>query len=241
MKAHVNLGESLNFFLKDALLIYKRDRGNLSSNDADVFLTQHPVTVDGKGVPSLGTANLVDRSFLRSLLMDLQGTLPVEILPENVLARTVESICWWVPAAKRVMYYMADRSPELSALSGGMFPQPALLFEASAGNLRIRALAEDKRPDAKTKLFRAPYWNVSDVGVVCLGSTRAPKEAGVASIARWEASFFESEFTHANAVHRLTEHPLGFAGLWTELKGAPAFPSQHLSSANQTLEQFLRA
>ncbi len=241
MNANVSVGESLNYKLRDALLIYERDRVYYSSHESSIFLAQHPVEIAADGIPFLGAASLVDRSFLQKLLADLQGTLPVEILPDNVLARMIDSVCWWVPATTRVMYYMKDRSPELNALSGGVFPQPALLFEARRSCLSVRALAENKRPDASTKLFRAPYWNVGDGGNVCLGSTRSPKEATVFSMKRWEDSFFESEFTHANGSHRLTEHPKGFTGLWAELKDARSFPTQYLSDAHETLEQFLRA
>jgi PRTRC genetic system protein B len=138
------------------------------------------------------------------------------------------------------MFYLKDRSPELEALSGKIFPQPALLFRVNHGALSIRALKDNGRPTAKTPLYRAPYWNVSDRGDVCLGSTRVPDELSIDTLARWEASFFESEFSHQNGQQRLTKHPAGFIGMWKSLTGKKSFPVQHLADTKETLAQFLK-
>jgi PRTRC genetic system protein B len=106
--------------------------------------------------------------------------------------------------------------------------------------LDIRALAENKRPTPDTPMYVAPYWNVSDNGSVCLGSTKSPREASVKSLPRWEASFFESEFTHANAHSGLTNHPGGFMGLWLSLIGKKKFPVEYLRDAKETLAKFLK-
>jgi len=38
---------------------------------------------------------------------------------------------------------------------------------------------------------------------------------------------------------KLTNHPGGFVGLWTELAGKPQFPTEYLVPARQTLQQFV--
>ena len=242
MRASVGLGQSVSLALKGALLMYRQDinRGG-STNTPSLFLTQHEVKVDGEGIPSLGPAGLVDRSFMQALIQAVRGTVPVEILPGNVVARTPETLCWWVPASRRTMFYQHDRSPELSELSGHLYPQPALVFSVQNSCLSIRALETNNRPGAATRLYRAPYWNVSDDGRVCLGTARAPRETTFESMARWEACFFESEFTHANAHQTLTKHSDGFIKLWCELKGAALFPSEYLADAGQTLAEFVRS
>jgi PRTRC genetic system protein B len=175
-----------------------------------------------------------------ALIQQLRGSLPSEFLPENVLMRTQETIVWWTPATTRPMFYATDKGAELEQLSGKRFPQPALVLRAHSGSLDIRALAESKRPTPDTPMYVAPYWNVSDNGSVCLGSTKAPREASVKSLPRWEASFFESEFTHANAHTGLTKHPGGFMGLWLSLIGKKKFPVEHLRDAKETLTKFLK-
>ena len=119
-----------------------------------------------------------------------------------------------------------------------IFPQPALVWLAMDHSLSIRALKENRRPAADTKLCVAPYWNVYDTGSVCLGSMRAPDASTVASIPQWEQSFYESEFTHGN-VGRLTRHPGGFEGLWKKLAGQEEFPADSLIELPETVEEFL--
>jgi PRTRC genetic system protein B len=94
-------------------------------------------------------------------------------------------------------------------------------------------------PTGRRRFYRAPYWNVSDNGLVCLGDTRTPDGGGVSSLQQWETSFFESAFTHQNSHARLTTHPKGFVGLWRELAGKTSFPERYLASADQTLGQYL--
>jgi PRTRC genetic system protein B len=107
--------------------------------------------------------------------------------------------------------------------------------------LRVRALAQAKRPTAATKLFVAPYYNTDgETGVVCQGSMREPEERGVAAIGQWELAFFQSAFTHQTGVHRLTSHPEGFSGLWRSLQGKKRFPADYLVPANETVLDFAR-
>ena len=108
------------------------------------------------------------------------------------------------------------------------------------GELKIRALTENKRPDASTKLAVAPFWNLSDDGRVCTGTMRRPDSASVASIPAWERGFYESAFTHAN-VGRLTRHEGGFEGLWSGLAGKrTAVSARDTDRLPQTLAQFVR-
>ena len=148
-------------------------------------------------------------------------------------------IAWWTASCRKQMFY--ENSEGIAAgLNGRKFPQPPLVWRVKNGDLRIRALAENKRPAAQTKLLVAPFWNLSDDGRVCTGTIRHPESATVASIPAWERGFYESAFTHAN-VGRLTRHPNGFEGLWTELadKRKP-FPAKTLITLPETLAQFVR-
>jgi PRTRC genetic system protein B len=121
-----------------------------------------------------------------------------------------------------------------------MFPQPALVWRVAQGDLKIRALCDNKRPDAKTTLAVAPFWNLSDDGRVCLGTMRSPENASVTSIEAWEHGFYESAFTHAN-VGRLTRHEGGHDALWAELAGKRRpFPTNALIRLPQTLAQFIQ-
>lgn len=239
MDTHVNLKSTASYELREALLVYSCDRSP-GNNNGTAFVTKHAVNHTASGAPSLGPGAPLGESDVVTLIEQLRGSLPSEFLPENVLMRTQETIVWWTPATTRPMYYAADKGDELARLNGKKLPQPALVLRARRGCLDIRALRENKRPTPATKMCVAPYWNVSDNGSVCLGSTNAPQEASVSSMERWESSFFESEFSHANAHSGLTDHPAGFMGLWLSLIGKKTFPVEHLRDAKETLAQFLK-
>ncbi len=240
MQAQINLSSTLSFELREALLVYRSDRASHHAKNPDSFVSKHPVHLSSEGVPSLGAGSALGKSDVTDLLRQLQGSLSVEFLPLHVLARTQESIVWWAPAAVRPMFYAKEKGREVALLSGKRFPQPGLVFRAQPGSLEVRAVACPDRPEADTPLYRAPYWNVSDQGGVCLGSARVPREVMIASLPRWEEGFFQSEFTHPNAVKKLTEHPGGFIGLWASLIGRRTFPIECLAGAGETLNQLLQ-
>jgi PRTRC genetic system protein B len=157
---------------------------------------------------------------------------------ENVLAKGDRMIVWWTRASLRQMFY-ENSEQNCAKLNGRTFPQPALVWRVVNGDLRIRALTMNQRPGASTALAVAPFWNLSDDGRVCTGTMRRPDHATAASIPDWERGFYESAFTHAN-VGRLTRHPRGFQGLWSELldKRTP-FPIKMLIQLPQTLAEFV--
>jgi PRTRC genetic system protein B len=240
LQAQINLSSTMSFELREALLIYRTDRQSHDSKGPGSFVTKHPVTLNAHGAPSLGAGAPLGKSDVTDLLKQLLGSISVEFLPSCVLAHTQESIVWWTPPAVRPMFYAKEKGREVTLLSGKRFPQPGLIFRAQPNHLDVRAVACPDRPRPDTPLYRAPYWNVNDQGDVCLGTTRIPSEVAIASLSRWEAAFFESEFTHPNAARKLTEHPGGFIGLWTSLIGKRRFPIEHLADAKETLTQFLQ-
>ena len=202
-------------------------------------MTLHEVTHQKHAPPNLGPAQPLTLSFVESLVRSLYGTSNAEILPKNVLANGDRMIAWWTPACRRQMFYESP-AQDVTQFNGRTFPQPPLVWRVENGDLKIRALAENKRPKADTTMAVAPFWNLSDDGRVCTGSMRRPDSAAVASIIQWERGFYESAFTHAN-VGRLTRHSGGFEGLWTELADKrKRFPVATLIRLPQTLAQFVR-
>jgi len=231
MQVQIAIGENHRFELREALLVYHGNR--------TTFITKHEVTPQQNAAPTLGPAQPLTVAFIESLVRSLGGGAAAEVFPENILAKSDRMIAWWTPAQRRQMFYQHSEG-KAADLNGRIFPQPPLVWRVADGQLRIRALAENKRPVAETKLAVAPYWNLSDNGAVCLGSMRRPESASVAVISDWERGFYESAFTHAN-VGRLTRHTGGFEGLWSSLTGKRRlFPSETLIVLPQTLAQFVR-
>jgi PRTRC genetic system protein B len=109
-------------------------------------------------------------------------------------------------------------------LNGKVFPQPPLVWRVSDGTLSVRALTLNKRPYADTRMAVAPFWNLSDSGLVCAGSMRCPSGVSISTMKAWEKGFYESAFTHAN-VGRTTRHKRGFEFFGAAWQGREhAFP-----------------
>ena len=229
MKAGIEIGTSHDFKLETALLLY-RDQGK-------TFVTHHQV-VHGPTL-SLGPAKMLSISFLKNLLRSFRMNTTLEVLPENVIAHGDDTVAWWTPAQPRQMFF-DDPTEKMTAVSGRIFPHPALVFVAKDSSIWVRALAESKRPGASTILYAAPYWNMAEDGAVCLGNMRTPDTNGVNAIAPWERGFFESAFSHAGGTVRITSYKSGFEGLWKALADATGpFPIEHLVSTKETLASYL--
>src|SRR2546422_8384723 len=110
MNAHVDIGGSEVLSLKGALLVYKgRNRAFVTWHDA-----RHDAT---QGAPFLGEAQEVTTDFVHHIAQGLGAAVPTEILPENILARTAETMAWWTPAIVRIMFFAAH-DPEAHKLNG---------------------------------------------------------------------------------------------------------------------------
>lgn len=188
----------------------------------------------------LGEGSLVTPQMLLEIMASLGRPLSLELLPERVLARSDDTIIWRSPAQRRRMFFSAAlRDPAVTKLSGAIFPHPPLLCKARGKYLWVRALRQEGRPEADTRMFLAPYWNCYDNGAVCTGSMHIPQERAAKVIDSWEEAFFASEFTHGAGVKRHTHHPEGLLAMWLELREQETFPAKYLVSARQTLEEFI--
>jgi len=231
MNVHLRIGDNRSFALKQAVLLYQ--------DGSRAFATLHEVKHQPNQAPYLASGQSVTTGFLETLSKGLGASMAAEVLPEHVLARTPDLIAWWCRARQRLMFF-GEGSSEARALNGKMYPHPALVFMIQARELFVRALAENRRPTANTRLCNAPYWNTDTHGRVCLGSMRVPDETGVASLEGWEIAYFASEFTHPSGAVRLTSHPGGFLGLWSSLAGRHrVFPVKLLAESTQTLQEFV--
>jgi PRTRC genetic system protein B len=232
MDVHVRTGDNRIFALKQAVLVYQE--GNRA------FATLHEVKSRSDGPSYLCAGQSVTTGFLETLAKGLGASMAAEVLPENVLARTPGLIAWWSRAQARLMFF-GDGNAETKKLNGKMYPHPALVFLIHGRELFVRALAEDARPKADTRLKSAPYWNTDSAGRVCLGSMRVPEEVSVGSLSSWENAYFASEFTHPSGAVRLTTYPGGFRGLWSRLAGRKHnFPVKFLVDSKQRLQDFVQ-
>lgn len=234
------MGSSRDFLLSRALLLYGESDYN-GYPYRQPFVTVHDVFHEPNGEILLSPAQLATPAMLATLMAGVGQSIPVEILPECVLARTADMVVWWSPAKCRPLFFrgMNDDKALADRLNGKQYPQPPLLFKASGKSLWVRALRENQRPEATTKLCMAPYWNCYDNAVVCTGSMEIPQQKSVTAIEKWEHSFFHSAFTHAAGVKKHTRFPGGVLALWRNLQGQKRFPSKYLVPLPETLQQFV--
>lgn len=231
MQFGIAVGGELEMKLDQAILLYRSDGYRHMA-------TVHSVVQKAPdGAPVLGAGALLTTATLRKLSRELGTSSVVEVLPDYVVARTPELLAWWRPAATRRMFFRAES--ELAELSGRPFPHPSLLFVVREGGLYVRALFKSCRPGADTELAAAPYWNVGSDGGVCAGTMGAPNENSVASIAGWEAAFWQSEFTHPGGGGKVTKARGGTTALWKRLAGKQRFPTKTLLET-ETLAEYLR-
>ncbi len=233
----VKLGHRNTVNLSRAILIYESKGGGYGSQQ-DTFASVHDVRLEG-AVPVLEPGSAITLEALRELSRFLSRTRALELLPEHVLAVAPETLVWFEPAWPRVMFYECS-DPCLQSLSGQTFPQPALLFIASARQLKVLALDDDARPTSDTPVYVAPYWNTTPAAV-CLGTTALPESLSVKDTWAYSSAFFASAFTHGSGVKLYTGWGGSMGELWQHVKNLGYFPRGHLVPADQTLGGLLGA
>lgn len=160
------------------------------------------------------------------------------ILPERLIAYDRGLMAWHCPSAYRPIHFQTNND-KLNKLSGKMVFHPHLLFIVSRG-MSVFALAGCGKPGLDTPVCRAPYHNIWETGNLCVGSAKMPNAVHHGLLHEYEQSFFRSAFTHSNVnADRLTAHPGGHLGLWTEMcmNNVMLFPSRYLVPTPQTVKQ----
>ncbi len=214
--------------LEHALLIYS------------TFVTIHDVGSESdKLVIKPGT--LATSEALRAALQHLMPEQDTnsEFIPETLLAKGVGYMVWWVkPARRNVWFKCQEMGPERS----GEVPNPGLIMAVTPSSWHLWAVKGAARPNLKTKLYQAPYFNVYHSGSLCTGSIDMPRDADFFNTSKWEQAFFGSFFTHPNVheVGQLIKKGSCYR-FWLDLLDGKhkTFPSQQLVDRNATLADVL--
>lgn len=233
MKAIVTIGGNQTLRLAHAILVYQ----GVIAERGSAYLTVHDVALQESGPPMLKQGRPADLSFLRALAASVQMALPPEILPDYVLCRTPDRVVWWSEAGLKPMYF--SESSQLGEVTGRVFPHPALVWKLEGRRLFVRALRENARPTASTRLYVAPYWNTDLNGAVCLGTMKRPNRVSVTTLREWELGYFGSLFTGQNGGGERIKGKGGLVNLWRQLAGKEAFPVGRLVESGETLIDFV--
>lgn len=240
-------GASVQYELKHALLIYE-------GSDKNLACTTHKIA-NYHGRPTITAGQPITVSGLESLIQSLGKSSGATFLPATVLSLGIERVIWWCPAGRRRIWFKPDnrfnknltpqQTAELKALgklNGQWVHWPALLFMAGRG-LSVFALAANVRPEANTPLYQAPCWNLHDGGM-CAGNLKLPT-VSPDNLPTFEKAFFDSSFTHHSGGNKLTRHPQGHTGLWTELAARKTAPdlkywTKQLVRTNHTVNSLIK-
>jgi PRTRC genetic system protein B len=132
-------------------------------------------------------------------------------------------VMWYRPAMKRVLNF----DTILKIKGSSTVEVPATLYVLINTNLYIYALMTNDRPELKTKLYKAPFFNIYDDGRVCLGTARVGsvrEKTFELEAHRYERAFFMAEQNGGGGTQNTCKTPL--AALWNGLiKKKGPFPS----------------
>jgi PRTRC genetic system protein B len=232
-KFEVMAGTDAAMTLFQAILLYRGD------GDA-TFATVHsigtkgdmPVILDGKALTPAAAVRLARSLSKRAT----RGGF----VPPNLLYIDGETMAWWLPPARR---HIAFRAPELGAPERGeVVPHPGLVFSVGTGkSWCVWAVRGTDRPTEQTELYRAPYFNVSEDGVICSGNVTLPDGTTAEKIDAWNAAFFGSFFTHPNANGALVTYKGGAFKFWRDMLDGKIgeFPERVLIPSKRTLGEAL--
>jgi PRTRC genetic system protein B len=232
------------YTLKRAILIYQE--GDRTDTTA---ATVHNIELD-KWKPRLLPGEPITVAAIEGLMRDLGHKNNAAFLPPQVLSLGMDRMAWWCPAGRRRIWFKPSHdkdSATLKKLNSQFAHHPPLLFVADNG-LSVYALAQDRRPEADTKVFFAPYWNLSGSdrnggGHMCRGNIKLPRVA-TDNLAGFERAFFGSSFTHSSG-GKLTRFPGGHNALWRELTTRKSPPDEKfwrkiLVPTNTTVNQLCK-
>lgn len=194
-----------------SIVVYKSDK--------EYYLESHNISDDGqvmegKPLQQQTLQAMVDVFFdERKNMATFTGLIPENLLAMDLLPGGNYRMIWYRPAETRVMHFASQLK-----LKTGKTNVPAMIYKAERNSLDVFALNKSERPKDKTKIYIAPFFNVSDEGDVCLGDAKVqkPKEKTYAAIMKyWEDLFWLSEFTHINGDDKKTKTDL--YKLWKRL------------------------
>ncbi|CAE6811401.1 hypothetical protein R69658_05421 [Paraburkholderia aspalathi] len=215
---------NIDLELDAALLFYRSANG-------EIYATQHGArVVDDRpvllpGVP-MTLESLADFAELAAKRTSYRG-----FVHDRVVYLAPNTMAWWLPACTRRVWFAADN---ILGNRSGECKHPPLVFLVNKRSWSVFALRSNERPDADTKLYQAPYYNVWDSGEICVGNVDTPDAINSDSIAPYEDAFFRSRFTHSNT-EKLIRRRGGAARLWLDLLEGTEFPLHQLVDTKRTL------
>ena len=175
-------------------------------SETDYYLESHDINekgqiMEGKPLKQETIQAIVDVFFNERLqIAKITGMMPENMLSFAALPGGESKMLWYRPAEVRVIHFAKQLKLPIAKCW-----VPAMLYMVQKNSLSVFALPTNTRPKEHTKIFMAPFHNVGDSGIVCLGNAtiQKPKIKTYANIMQyWEDLFWLSEFTHLNGSNK---------------------------------------
>lgn len=166
----------------------------------------------------------IGKSYMKKNGVDMRfnGLIKEHIL--LTLNKTgITAVMWYRPSMIKKLNF----SSQLRIKGESKVKIPAILYLVINAKLYVYALMDDSRPDGKTKLYNAPFFNIYEDGNVCLGT--APVGNRKATTFEGEAERFERGFYMAeqNGGQSRDNCKTPLTKLWSDLiKKQTAFPAK---------------
>jgi PRTRC genetic system protein B len=191
----------------------------------------HPLSVTEAGLLARSLENVQQKG---TGFLEPEGLLPENLLYLNPLPEQ-EKVIWYTPPTRRQLFFV--RSLGLPSEKACV---PSLLWVATKTGLRLFGLKGDHNPTLNTPLYYAPFFNLYQVGSVCMGTVDIALEGLSLEgfIRNWEQYFFGSYFSHLIDGHNPVKGNL--ISLWKNLltTGQP-FPVEKLINTCLTLKKLI--
>ncbi|OES24114.1 hypothetical protein [Alteromonas macleodii] len=165
--------------------------------------TRHPIQGNklGKGVPvnaqeileQVVEGNAQANRTIDAMCEDRNQKAP-QLLPDTILLDNSKTLMWYAKAQNRMMWFHVGNKLQVRV----WWPAVLFILDRKTKRLDVFALARSTRPTMNTKIYRAPFMNISRTGDFCLGGAVLPKDLSATNIAAMEACLYDSNFTHLN-------------------------------------------
>ena len=172
-------------------------------------------------------------------------------LPSEVIAWSRNEVVWFEKSRIRPIYFNAPEPQRqfLNRLSGKNVIWPSLVFRISRQNIFCWATKSRTKPNLKTKLYNAPFTNISCRHCFCPPvQFQEIRDEDMLDFTRKAVDlFFRGHFSHLhdNILHSIT-YSRGRDRFWEKMvrdleRGkCKSFPNRYLVSSNMTLREILQ-
>ena len=172
-----------------ALVVYRNNK------TGSIYIESHKINAEGRMLAGCPLTLKCITELVETFSVE-QGTVPQGAVPGNLLffdtRKGHERYVWYNPPGKRMMYFSRSLNIE-----DGEYCLPGIIYDTNGENLNVYAF-KGKKPEAETKLFKAPLFNVTGQKV-CLGNAKIKfpdNSTFIAFIEYWEKKFWLTEFSH---------------------------------------------